>query len=61
MGYKFLEDAEKNSNALNLWDIETRIKRLHEELDVLHDAREDLLGPKVKYDYGTANQFHSEQ
>jgi len=44
------------TDALNLWDIEMRIKRIHEELEILHQTKEEILGKKVKYDYGTANQ-----
>ena len=32
------------ADALNLWDIEMRIKKLHEELDVLHEEKDKLLG-----------------
>jgi len=35
MVYDFEGRASKNTNALNLWDIEMRIKNLHEELETL--------------------------
>jgi len=31
------------TDALNLWDIEMRIKKMHEELEVLHQLKEELL------------------
>jgi len=34
------------TDALNLWDIETRIKAIHEELEVLHQTKAELLGKK---------------
>ena len=43
MVYDFDKRARKETNALNLWDIEMRIKVLHEELETLHDAKEQLL------------------
>jgi len=41
--YDFDKRATREANALNLWDIEMRIKNLHEQLEVLHDAKEQLL------------------
>jgi len=43
MGFDFNKRASRETNALNLWDIEMRIKVLHEELETLHDAKDQLL------------------
>jgi len=37
-------DCETRTKALNLWDIEQRINQLQMELEMLHSAKEDLLG-----------------
>lgn len=46
MVFDFEGRASKTSNALNLWDIELRIKKLHGELELLHEAKEQLLEDK---------------
>ncbi len=32
-----------NTDALNLWDVEIRIKKLHEELEALHAMKDEIL------------------
>ena len=43
-------DCETRTLALNLWDIETRITEIHNELDELHSQKEKLLGIRNKLD-----------
>ena len=34
------------TDALNLWDIEQRIIAIHDELNILHEAKEELLSDR---------------
>jgi len=43
MVYDFDKRATRETNALNLWDIEMQIKNLHVQLEILHEAKEQLL------------------
>ncbi len=49
-----------STDALNLWDIEIRIKTLHEELEILHQMKEELLfdrrGKKLKWESNLPEQ-----
>ena len=52
------------TDALNLWDIEQRIKNIHDELNVLHEAKEELLsdrkGHKRKWESTLPDQYFCE-
>jgi len=37
-------DCDTRTKALNLWDLEQRINQIHMELEMLHEAKADLLG-----------------
>ena len=47
------------TKALNLWDVEQRINQIQMELEMLHKAKEDLLGNTYdKLDYSEREQNH---
>lgn len=47
------------TQALNLWDIEQRINQIQMELEMLHKAKENLLGKQYdKLDYSDREQSH---
>jgi len=47
------------TQALNLWDIEQRINQIQMELEMLHKAKENLLGTQYdKLDYSDREQSH---
>ena len=52
------------TDALNLWDIELRIKDIHDELNVLHEAKEELLsdrkGHKRKWESTLPEHYYCE-
>jgi len=46
--------VDRQTDALNLWDIEIRITKLHGELEILHQLKEELLR---KQDLGVKDHF----
>ena len=46
MVFDFDKAHSEELNAKHLWDIEMRIKTLHLELELLHDAKAQLLEDK---------------
>jgi len=52
--------VDTRTKALNLWDIEQRINQIQTELEMLHMAKEDLLGDDyVQKEYSRQNQIES--
>ena len=39
-----MDDIDATTKALNLWDIEQRINQIQMELDMLHQAKAEILG-----------------
>jgi len=46
MVYDFDKRATKEGNAISLWNIEMKIRAVHQELELLHEAKDQLLSDK---------------
>jgi len=50
--------VDTKTKALNLWDIEQRINQIQKELEMLHEAKDDLLGDEYVFkEYSRQNQI----
>jgi len=51
--------VDTSTKALNLWDIEQRINQIQHELEMLHEAKDDLLSDDyVHKEYTRQNQIN---